>query len=68
MFASMHTTSVEFDDLFVFDPAAAAWTDLTALAAGDPPAGRDSLGFAAAAGRLYVYGGERGYGEWGRAS
>jgi hypothetical protein len=47
--------------LFEFDPSTMAWTDLTAVAGGSPPAGRGFHGFAAAGGRLYVHAGWGGY-------
>ena len=45
------------NDLWMFDPAARAWTDLTATFQGTPPSVRDSHGFASAGGMLYVQGG-----------
>jgi hypothetical protein len=45
------------NDLHKFDPAVLEWSPLTDAAAGAPPLARDSHGFAAAAGRLYVFGG-----------
>ena len=60
---NLHTYSLtptgDLGDLYAFDPAAAAWTNLTAGAA--PPA-RSGHGFAAADGRLYVHGGQQGQG------
>ncbi len=44
-------------DLFKFDPSVLEWAALTDAAAGAPPLARDSHGFAAAAGRLYLFGG-----------
>lgn len=46
------------NDLHVFDSSTMAWTDLTVAATGFPPSPRDGAGFAAAGGRLYVYGGQ----------
>ena len=34
------------------------WTNLTAIARGSPPPARDSMGMAAAGGRLFVFGGQ----------
>ena len=45
-------------DLHAFEPAAAAWADLTSAALGDAPAPRAHHGFASAGGRLYVQGGQ----------
>ena len=45
------------DDLHMYDPAAAAWTDLSAALNGTPPSPRYGHGFAAAGGKLYVHGG-----------
>ena len=52
-------------DLHVYNPIAMAWTDLSIPASGTPPSPRDWQGFAAAADRLYVHGGE---GESGNMS
>ena len=43
--------------MHVLDPAAAAWVNLTGEARGPPPSPRCSFGFAAAGGRLFVFGG-----------
>ena len=40
-----------------YDPAALAWTDLSAAAGGTPPSARDFHGFAAAGDMLYVHAG-----------
>ena len=56
------TWSGYLKDLYVYDPAAQSWTDLSNAAAGAPPSPRVGLGFAAAGGRLYVH---AGYGEGG---
>ena len=53
------------DDLRAYDPAAMAWTDLSAAVSGSPPPARASHGFTSAGGRLYVHGGTRGLGEGG---
>ena len=47
-------------DLHVFDLAALAWTDLTEAAGGARPSPRAGHGFAAANGKLYVFGGYDG--------
>ena len=52
-------------DLFLYDPATLAWTDLSALSSGDPPSPRAGHGFASAGGKLYVHGGIDGSGEAG---
>ena len=51
------------NDLHVYDPATKSWTDLSNPASGIPPSPRDSHGFASAAGKLYVHGGEVGNGK-----
>ena len=51
-------------DLHVYDPAAMAWTDLSAAASSDPPSPRASFGFAPAMGKLYVHGGQGENGMW----
>lgn len=51
------------NDLHVYDPFTKSWTDLSSPASGIPPSPRDSHGFTAAAGKLYVHGGEVGNGE-----
>ena len=50
------------DDLHRYRPNAAAWDDLTAAAgaAGRAPIARCFLGSAAAAGRVYMFGGQTG--------
>ena len=50
-------------DLHVYDPAAMAWTDLSATASGTPPSARMYHGFTSAGGKLYVHGGYDGSGE-----
>ena len=50
-------------DLLVYDPAAMAWTDLSAAASGTPPSAREGHGFTSAGGKLYVHGGFGGSGE-----
>ena len=45
------------NDLWMFEPTAMAWTNLTAFFQGTPPSERDSHGFTSAAGKLYVHGG-----------
>jgi hypothetical protein len=47
-------------DLHVYDPAARAWTDLSAALSGTPPSPRSGHGFTSAGGKLYVHGGARG--------
>ena len=44
-------------DLHVYDPAAMAWTNLSAAASGTPPSPRAYHGFTSAGGLLYVHGG-----------
>ena len=46
-----------FGDLHVYDPAAMAWTNLSAAASGTPPSPRAYHGFTSAGGLLYVHGG-----------
>jgi hypothetical protein len=46
----------------VYDPAAGAWTDLSAALSGTPPSLRTNNGFTSAGGKLYVHG---GYGDGG---
>jgi hypothetical protein len=53
-------------DLHVYDPAAEAWTDISAALSGTPPSPRRGHGFTSAGGKLYVHGGWDGSGE-GRA-
>ena len=50
-------------DLHVYDPAAMAWTDLSAAASGTPPSAREDQGFTSTGGRIYVYGGKGEIGE-----
>jgi hypothetical protein len=45
------------NDLHVYDPAAGAWTDLSAALSGTPPSPREGHGFTSAGGKLYVHGG-----------
>ena len=61
-FPSVDYTAVPLGDLHAFDPAAMAWTDLSAAASGTPPYPRDFQGFASAGGYLYVH---AGYGDSG---
>ena len=51
-------TKLDLNDLYAYDPVARSWTNLSVPAAGVPPSRRDSHGFAAAGGLLYVHGGE----------
>ena len=54
----------------MYDPAAGAWTDLSAALSGTPPSSRGYHGFTSAGGKLYVhggYGGDSGEGGAGRA-
>ena len=46
-----------FNDLFSFDPAQLRWTDLSGIAAGEPPTPRKWHGYAAAGSGIYVFGG-----------
>ena len=55
----------DLNDLHVYDPAAGAWTDLSAALSGAPPSPRDGHGCTSAGGKLYVHGGGRGGGEGG---
>jgi hypothetical protein len=52
-------------DLHVYDPAAGAWTDLSAALSGTPPSPRYIHGFTSAGGKLYVHGGVGFGGEGG---
>jgi hypothetical protein len=45
------------NDLYALDLSTLVWEDLGAGAAGDAPTPRRSLGFAAAGGELFVFGG-----------
>jgi hypothetical protein len=45
------------NDLHVYDPAAGAWSDLSAALRGIPPSPRGGHGFTSAGGKLYVHGG-----------
>ena len=45
------------NDLFKFDPEALEWTQITNSAAGAQPVARDSHGWVASGGRLYLFGG-----------
>ena len=47
----------------MYDPAAMAWTDLSAASSGTPPSARSGGGFASAGGKLYVHGGFDPFGE-----
>jgi hypothetical protein len=49
----------------VYDPAAGAWTDLSAALSGTPPSPRFFHGLTSAGGKLYVHGGFNGSGEGG---
>ena len=49
--------------MHVYDPATKSWTDLSDPVSGIPASPRDSHGFTAAEGKLYVYGGEIGNGD-----
>ena len=60
--------AVYLQDLHVYDPAAMAWTDLSAAASGTPPSARGFHGLASAGGKLYVHGGLCDSGEAPRAS
>jgi hypothetical protein len=56
----------ELNDLHVYDPAAGAWTDLSAALGGTLPSPRGGHGFTSAGGKPYVLGGFRqGSGEGG---
>jgi hypothetical protein len=54
---SSHRSAGPVNDLFVFDPAAAAWTDLTDAVQGPLPSPRQYFGFTAAFGKLFSFGG-----------
>jgi hypothetical protein len=49
----------------VYDPAARAWTDLSAALSGTPPSPRTYHGFTSAGGKLYMHGGYGDSGERG---
>ena len=49
----------------MYDPAAGAWTDLSAALSGAQPSPRNSHGFTSAGGQLYVHGGYVDDGEKG---
>ena len=48
----------------MYDPAAMAWTDLSAAMLGTPPSARQGHGFTSAGGKLYVHGGDSESGEY----
>jgi hypothetical protein len=54
------------NDLHVYDPAAGAWTDLSAALSGTPPSPMGRHGFESAGGKLYVHGSWDDSGEGGR--
>ena len=64
---SVDYAAVPLGDLHAYDPAAMAWTDLSAAASGTPPSPRDFQGFASAGGYLYVHAGYGDSGEDGEA-
>ena len=45
------------NEFFEFDPATGSWTDRTQNVSNSFPSPRKSLGFTAACGKLYVFGG-----------
>ena len=59
-----HRAGQPVQDLHVYDPAAMAWTDLSAASSGTPPSARYGHGFTSAGGKLYVHGGSDGSGEY----
>ena len=62
-FADVLGPAGDLNDLHVYDPVAASWADLSNPASGSPPSARDSHGFAAAGGLLYMHGGQGATGE-----
>ncbi len=53
------------NDLFIFDPAALAWAELSDVAHGTPPAPRYGHSVQAAGdGSIYVFGGQSAAGPW----
>ena len=52
-----------FDDLHVYDPASAVWTDLTSRMTGANIPGRCGHGFVAGGGLLFVFYGSGNVGE-----
>jgi hypothetical protein len=46
------------EELFVYDPVNASWTDLTSFSSGTPPLARSLHGFTSDGFMLYVHGGE----------
>ena len=52
-----------YDDLYMFDPVAMAWMDLTHNVSGTAPSPRAYHGFTLALGRLYVHGGWSEFGD-----
>lgn len=46
-----------YNDLYMYEPDLARWTNLTDTVAGPAPVVRAYLGFAACGGKLYVFGG-----------
>lgn len=59
---------VKYSDLVQFDPAAMTWTELTGSIQGAPPAPRDSHGFAALDGKVYIFGGNASDSFYGTAN
>ena len=55
--------TVEFNDIYVFDPPTNTWTDLTEATVGTPPPARSTHGFTTNDGRMYVTAGYNGAGE-----
>lgn len=45
--------------LYEFDPRRLTWTDLSSSTAGPTPPGLRAMGMAAAAGKVYIFGGAR---------
>ena len=60
---SLPARAGDLNDLHTYDPISQAWIDLSAAVSGVPPSSRDSHGFKAAGGILYVHGGENSDGE-----
>ena len=59
-----HRAGQRLQDLHVYDPAAMAWTELSAASSGTPPSARAFHGFASTVGKLYIHGGSNNGSEY----
>jgi N-acetylneuraminic acid mutarotase len=51
-------------DMFIYDPAAYSWAELTAPLPNAPVSARKHFGFASVGSKLYVHGGTDSASEW----